>query len=453
MDALLAPYSTRPMRELWSDASVLREMLRFEAELAQAQAECGVIPQEAALVIAQTAQSLQLDALEIGTEAQRAGTLAIPIVKRLKAAVARHAPHHAHLVHWGSTSQDIADTALVLLAQKSLRLLLDDIVRLGNALAALVQAHLRTPMLARTLLQPAAPISFGWKAAGWLDAMTRAALALERARTESAVLQFGGANGTLLLHGAEGARVAQTLARRLELQVPDITWHGARDRLARLASELAITCGVLGKFGRDISLLMQPEVGEAAEPSGKGRGGSSAMPHKRNPVGAMHMLDAAYRAPALAQMLMGELPSEHERGLGSWPNAMPVLETLFGLCANSLAAAVETASGLEVNVEAMHANIEAMYGVVYSESLNAVVAGVVGTAAATDIIADASAQAIREKRHLAHVLNEHPALAGRLPLTELLQACSADNQLAGALPMCEQVLQTWANSARQLARP
>lgn len=451
MDALLATYTTGPMRTLWSDASVLREMLRFEAALAQAQAECGVIPANAAQVIARVAHDLKLDPLQVGTEAQRAGTLAIPLVKRLKAAVAQEAPDYAHLVHWGSTSQDVADTALVLLAQQSLRLLLDDFVRLGSALASLMQSHLRTPLLARTLLQPAAPISFGWKAAGWLDAVTRAALALDRARHESAVLQFGGANGTLLLHGGEGARVAQALARRLHLSVPDISWHGARDRLARLAAELAIAAGTLGKFGRDISLLMQAEVGEAAEPSGKGRGGSSAMPHKRNPVASMHMLDAAYRAPALAQMLMGELPSEHERGLGSWPNALPVMETLFGLCANSLAAAVETAEGLEVNVDAMQANIDAMHGVVYSESLNAVVASVVGTVRASEIIGEASAQAITEKRHLAHVLIEHPELAEHIFVSELLEACRPDSQLAGALPMCEQVLDTWSKVAVRLA--
>src|SRR5690606_38762310 len=245
--------------------------------------------------------------------------------------------------------------------------------------------------LARTLLQPAAPVSFGWKAAGWLDALARCARALARAADEAATLQFGGANGTLLLHGERGGEVGRRLAARLGLAAPAISWHGARDRLARLAGELAILCGMLGKFGRDVSLLMQAEVGEAFEPAGEGRGGSSAMPHKRNPVAAMHMLDAAYRAPALAQTLAAELPAEHERGLGSWPNALPTFHTLFGLCANSLQAAVETAAGLQVDAAAMQSNIDRMFGVVYSESLNRVVAQHLGTAAAAKLLGSASA--------------------------------------------------------------
>lgn len=444
MDALLAAYSNPAMRQLWSDSSVLSEMLHFEACLAHAQAQCGVIPQPVADVIQNVANSLTPDALDIGIEARRAGTLAIPLIKRLKAAVAQQLPESAHLVHWGSTSQDVVDTAVVVLAKKSLSLLLDDMARLGDAFASLVQANLRTPILARTLMQPAAPISFGWKAAGWLDAVSRCTVALQRVQTETAVLQFGGANGALLLHGAEGADVARELARRLQLTAPDISWHGARDRFARLATELAITCGMLGKFGRDISLLMQAEVGEAAEPSGQGRGGSSAMPHKRNPVASMHMLDAAYRAPALAQILMGELPAEHERGLGSWPNALPTLETLFNLCSNSLSAAVETAEGLQLNPQAMQANIDALHGVVFSESLNSAVASVLGPARASEVIAEASAQAITKSQHLVGVLAKHPALAGRLELGELNAACRIDEQLNGALPMCENVVQAWS---------
>lgn len=443
MYALNATYTTEAMQARWCDEAVLAAMLRFETELAAAQADCGFIPAAAAQLIAEVAAELRPDPWEIGREAQRASTLAIPLVKSLKAAVAARDPAVAPLVHLGATSQDLVDTALILVAVESLDDLLQQYQQLGNALAELVTQFDATPMLARTLLQPAAPTSFGWKAASWLDAVTRVYRALTQQRNEVAVLQFGGANGTLLVHGVMGQAVASTLAQRLGLGAPAISWHGARDRFARLAAELAIGCGVIGKFGRDVSLLMQAEVAEAFEPAGEGRGGSSAMPHKRNPVAAMHMLDAAYRAPALAQTLAAELPAEHERGLGSWPNALPTFHTLFGLCANSLQAAVETAAGLQVDAAAMQSNIDRMFGVVYSESLNRVVAQHLGTAAAAKLLGSASAEALQSRRHIIDLLVEHADLQGKVTREELEEACSPDQILEGARPMCQAVLNQW----------
>lgn len=451
MDALNAIASTAAMRALWSDEAVLGAMLRFEAELALAQSACGLIPAQAGPAIAEVCAQVRPDPLPLAVEAQRAGTLAIPLVKQLKAAVAAAHPAYAAYVHFGATSQDIADTALVLLARDSLALLRADMHGLGQALAEHVRTHARTPLLGRTLLQPAAPISFGWKAAGWLDAVTRSACALDRVGQEAATLQLGGANGTLLLHGERGAEVSAQLARQLGLHAPAISWHGARDRLARLASELAITCGVVGKFGRDIALLMQVEVGEAFEPSGEGRGGSSAMPHKRNPVAAMHMLDAAYRAPALAQILVGELPAEHERGLGSWPNALPTLETLFALSANSLAAARETASGLQVDAQAMRANIDRMHGVVFSEALGSVVARALGPAKASAVVSQASQRAMAQARPILDILREDAALMAQVDAQALSAALSTEAQLDGALPMCEAVLRAWHDIESTLA--
>src|SRR5690606_26614825 len=201
-----------------------------------------------------------------------------------------------------------------------------------------------------------------------------------------------------------------------------------------------IVCGMLGKFGRDVSLLMQAEVGEAFEPAGKGRGGSSAMPHKRNPVASMHMLDAAYRAPALAQMLAGELSAELERGLGSWPNALPVFDQLFGICANGLAAAVEVAEGLQLDADAMRRNIDRMYGAVYSESLNSAIAQHLGPAQASEIVGAASARAVTECRPIREILLENPEVAAKVGAAALDQACSAERQLEGALPMCDAVI-------------
>jgi 3-carboxy-cis,cis-muconate cycloisomerase len=443
MEALHLAFSSPAMRAQWRDEAVLAAMLHVEAMLADAQAACGVIPRAAADVIAQACAELRPDAQALALEAHRAGTLAIPLVKALKADVAARDAAAAPYVHVGSTSQDVADTALVMLAQTSLQLLSDDLRRLGDGLAALVTRHANTGMLARTLLQPAAPISFGWKAAGWLDAIGRSAVALRQAGEAARVLQFGGANGTLATHGEAATAVAQALALRLRLQMPAISWHGGRDRLARLGGELAIVCGTLGKLARDVSLLMQSEVGEVFEPEGAGRGGSSAMPHKRNPVGCMHMLDAAYRTPALAMTLVGELPSEHERGLGSWPNALPVLGDLFALTANGVAAAVEVVEGLRVEPDAMLANLGRLHGIVYSEGVSSLLTRKLGPDAAQRIVAEASAQAVRDRTDLGTLLKRHAQVRAVLDSEEIDAVCSLSAQLAATQPMCARVLSQW----------
>lgn len=269
MDALNAFFSTPAIRAIWTDQAVIAAMVRFEAELAAAQRDCGVIPAEAAAAIIDTCSSFSLDADKLAADARVAGTMAIPLVKMLKAAVARRDEGAATYVHYGSTSQDLADTAMVTLARQSLDLLRAELVRLGDALATQVEAHRRTPLLGRTLIQPAAPVTFGWKVAGWLDAAGRSSVALARAGGEACTLQFGGANGTLATHYGEGQRVARVLADRLGLRVPAISWQGGRDRLARLGSELAILCGALGKIGRDISCSCRPRWPRLSNPPAK----------------------------------------------------------------------------------------------------------------------------------------------------------------------------------------
>ncbi|VCU68465.1 3-carboxy-cis,cis-muconate cycloisomerase [Pigmentiphaga humi] len=443
MDALNAFFSTPAIRAIWTDEAVIAAMVRFEAELAAAQRDCNVIPAEAAAVIIDTCSTFTIAPARLASDARVAGTLAIPLVKALKSAVSGRDERAAAYVHYGSTSQDIADTATVLLARQSLGLLLDELVRLGDALAGQVEAHRRTPLLGRTLIQPAAPVTFGWKAAGWLDAAGRCAVALRRAADEACTLQFGGANGTLAAHYGEGQRVARELARRLGLAVPAISWQGGRDRLARLGGELAILCGALGKIGRDISLLMQVEVAEAFEPAGEGRGGSSAMPHKRNPVSSMYLLDAAYRAPALAGILAGELPSEHERGLGSWPNSQPVLADLFSLAASSIAAAVDIAEGVRVDAQAMQDNIDRLYGVVYSEGISLKLSALLGPAAAQRIVGQVCEQAIAQRTPVAGLLKKIPEVAAVLDADDIDVLAGPQPQIAACQPMCSAVLYQW----------
>lgn len=369
MTALRAMFSTAPMLALWKDEAIYRAMLRFEAALAAAQAECGVIPRDAAGTIVRVCENTErFHWSEITADTRVASTAAIPFVKALKQFVSEHAPDQAAFVHYGSTSQDVCDTALVLQAQQALSIVRQHMRRLGDALATHILQHRHTPMLGRTLMQPAAPISFGWKAAGWLDMLGRCALALHEAGEAARVIQFGGANGARVAFFKQSDAVAADVASRLDVNVTVVAWHSARDRLARLGNELAVCCAMLGKVGRDISLMMQNEVAEVFEPMAEGRGGSSAMPHKRNPVGCMHMLDAAIRAPGLASSLVADMVAEHERGLGSWPNALPLLADLFLLLDSSLAIAVDTVEGLRVDPDAMRLNMERLYGIAYVEA-------------------------------------------------------------------------------------
>lgn len=443
--AMRAMFSTEAMRALWTDAAMYAAMLRFEAALARAQAARGVIPPAAADAIARAcAQPHAYDWPEISAQARTAGTAAIPFVKALKEAVAGIAPDHAAYVHYGSTSQDVCETALVLQSQAALRRVLAQMRELGDACARLVRAHRRTPMLARTLMQPAAPISFGWKAAGWLDALGRCAEALGDAGEAGRVIQFGGANGARAALGAQGQALAADVAAALGLRATPIAWQSARDRVARLGNELALCCAMLGKLGRDISLLMQSEVAEAFEQAGAGRGGSSAMPHKRNPMACMHMLDAALRAPPLALALVADMNAEHERGLGSWPNALPLLADLFMLLDNALSMAVETLHGLRVDPAAMHANLDRLHGVVHSESVSMLLGRELGADAARRIVDALCKQALEQGADLGGLLSRHPEVTGRIPAQDIEQACSVARCLDAADAQCELVLASWA---------
>ena len=271
--------TTEPMAQAFSDAAVLGSMLRFETALARVEARAGIIPDLAAAAISR----VPLDAFDpaaIARDARASGTIAIPFVEALTSRVRDDTPEAAAFVHWGTTSQDLSDTALILCLKRAHGLLAGDHARLASALRRLSNEHAGTIMLARTLLQPAAPTTFGLKAAGWLGAATRCETAMTAAFREACVLQFGGAAGTLAALGADGLMVAAGVARDLDLRLPDAPWHAHRDRLAALVAACGVYAGTLGKIARDVSLLMQFEVGEAAEPGG----GSSSMPHKRNPA-------------------------------------------------------------------------------------------------------------------------------------------------------------------------
>jgi 3-carboxy-cis,cis-muconate cycloisomerase len=322
-------FASRDMRTLFSDRATVGRMLMVEAALARAESAVGVIPRNAAAPIAAACNPARFDIEAIGNAARGVGNVAIPLVKALTAAVAKRDENAARFVHWGATSQDVIDTATVLAIRDAEELLGRDLDRAISSLAVLARRHRKKPMAGRTWLQQALPITFGLKAARWAAMLARTRVQLGEAAAAVAVLQLGGAAGTLASLGSKGTAVAKRLAKELELEIPDAPWHGERDRIASVAVALGIVIGAAGKIARDVSLLAQTEVGEALEPAAPGKGGSSTMPHKRNPVGCSQILTAATLAPGIVAGVLSGLVQEHERALGGWQAEWLALPQLF----------------------------------------------------------------------------------------------------------------------------
>lgn len=349
--------SSAEMMAVWNDASLVRHALAFEAALARAQAAEGLMTEAQAAAIGRACAQVDVDIGTLAEEAAHAGTLAIPLVRRLRAEVALSDPEAAEQVHRGATSQDVADTAMMLQARAGLELIDDDLARTAGALVSLAKAHSATPMLGRTLLQGAAPITFGLKAANWLLSIDAARARLARERQAALSLQFGGAAGTRAGLGGAGQKVAERLAAELGLGCPVLPWHSRRDAVAGLAAALAIVAGAAGKIAGDVALLAQGEVAEAFEPAVEGRGGSSAIAHKRNPTGCQVALSSALRAPHLAATILAGMPQEHERGLGGWQAEGAVLAELFAVTHGGVAAMGPVLGGLQVDTAAMANNL------------------------------------------------------------------------------------------------
>jgi 3-carboxy-cis,cis-muconate cycloisomerase len=349
MGALIAARmaSTAEMLACFDDAALVAAALRFERELAVALADHGAIAPDAAAAVARACDGFEPTGL--GEAAAHAGTLAIPLVARLRAAVPAE---HAGAVHLGATSQDVADTALVLQIAQAMPLVAGELAALADRLAHLAQAHATTPALGRTLLQPAELTSFGARAASWLLAIDAAAVRLAREHRAASQLALGGPIGTLSALGTAGPAIRASLAARLGL-ADGPSWHNRRDAIAGLGAALGIAIGATGKLARDVALLMQPALAEVAEPAIAGRGGSSAMPYKRNPTGCQVAVSAAIRAPGLVASLLGGLPQELERGLGGWQAEPPVIADLFALAHGAAHAMRVVVDGLQVDAAAI----------------------------------------------------------------------------------------------------
>jgi len=417
---LVHSLSTTPkMASLFSDESILKTLLAFEVALARAEAGLGIIPASALRAIESAARPELYDSNHIATASLQSGTMIIPFVKALTDQVRKVDGLAAGFVHRGATSQDVADTAMILLLKQAREILRSDVERLESALYRLSEDHATTVMLSRTLLQAAVPTIFGLKVAGWLGAVRRDHARIDSAFEEALVLQFGGAAGTLASLGDKGIAVGQALARELSLSYPDAPWHTHRDRLAALMCALGIMVGSLGKMARDISLLMQNEVAEVAEPVAKGRGGSSAMPHKQNPVGCTLTLAAAYRVPGLVSSFLSSMVQEHERATGGWQSEWATVSSIVQETSLAVAAMVEVAEGLTVDADAMRANLNATRGTIVAERATIMLSEKLGRDVASSLVTRALEQASAKHRDFVDVLGEMPEVTATLGETRL----------------------------------
>ena len=414
--------TTPALAELFSDESVLRAMLDFEAALARAEARSGVIPPDAADAIAASAKPGNFDVAALADATFRAGTPAIPLVKALTEQVRKNEAESARFVHWGATSQDVADTAMSLLLKRAEPILSGDLLRLEKALVALTERRKDSVMIGRTLLQPAPPVTFGLKAAGWFGAVRRGRRRLQNGFRAAAVLQFGGASGTLASLGDRGIAVTQAVSMELGFGTPAAApWHTQRDQLATLICACGVLTGSLGKMARDISLLMQHEVGEASEPGGEGRGGSSTMPNKRNPIACSLTLAATHRVPGLVASFLSAMVQEHERGVGGWQAEWPVVSAVVQSTGVAIASMAEVAEGLSVDAERMRVNIENTNGVIFAERAMMLLGAKLGRDVAHKILETAARKSANEGRNLAAVLAEMPEVSVHLRSIELEQ--------------------------------
>ncbi len=387
------------------DGAWLQAMLDTEAALARALERAGLAADGAGAAVTAAAVAGRFDAAELGRQAVHTGNPVPPLVRALTAAVPRWA---ASAVHHGATSQDILDTAAMLMARDSLDAVLADLGTAAVAAAGLAAAHRDTIMIGRTLLQQAVPVTFGLVAAGWLTAIDEARRGLARFRGERLAVQFGGAAGTLAVLGEAGPRVAALLAGQLDLALPALPWHTDRLRILELASALAGAAAVLGKIARDVTLLAQSEVAEVLE-GGNGRGGSSAMPHKRNPVAAIVLLGCTRQVPGLLATLAVAAEQEHQRAAGGWHAEWEPLADLLRLTGSAASWGAELLSGLRVDAGRMQANLDAAGGFPLAERVAALLAPALGPVAAHDLIAVASADAAAAGDSLGGVLKSGAA--------------------------------------------
>ena len=386
---------------IFAEENVIAQLLRVEAALALAEGEIGVIPSMAGQAIATAAATLAVDQAQLTQAVERDGFPIIELVRQLRAHVGGEA---AEYVHWGATTQDIMDTALVLQLREALIMLQSQLLTLNTQLSALADIHRHTLMAGRTHSQQALPITFGLKVANWLAPLIRHHERFTQLLPRLLVVQLGGAAGTLASLGELGGRVQAGLARQLNLGVPPMPWHTQRDALVECAGWLAMLSGSLAKMAQDIILMAQSEVGELSESNDPARGGSSTMPQKSNPIVSELIVAAARTNAGLLANMHNAMIHEHERATHGWQMEWLALPQMFGLTASALARANFLASNLQIDVTQMRANVDASHGLMLAERLSFVLAPVLGRARAKQVLRDACLTAARDGVHVVDVL-------------------------------------------------
>lgn len=419
-------------REAVSGRAWLQAMLDAERALAAAEARAGLIPAEAAQAIASCCNANLFDPEEIGRKGRSAALPVPPLVRALTEAVLEVSEDAARYVHKGGTSQDITDTAAMLVCRRVFDLILTELDGISAACARLAESHRGTLMAGRTLLQQALPTTFGLKAAGWLVSVLKAKKRLLEVRSSRLAAQLGGAAGTLASLGGSGLPVLREFALELDLPEPVVPWHTDRTRIAEVGGALSLAAGVLGKIALDVILMAQTEVGEVAEPSGEGRGGSSTLPHKRNPVLSLTVLANVRRVQDLSSTLHAAMIQEHERAAGAWHSEWEALSDALALTGGAAAAMREATEGLEVNPQKMRKNLEETNGMLLAENVTTVAAGRLGRLKAHDLVKAACHRALDEGKPLREELLQDAEIGRVLSAEEIDAALDPGRYLGSA---------------------
>jgi 3-carboxy-cis,cis-muconate cycloisomerase len=428
---------TEAMRAVFSDDNRTQRYLDVEAALARVQGRLGVIPQAAAAEIERNCRVDRIDMAKLRAQTERAGSPIVGVVQQLGALCAEP---HGRYCHWGATTQDITDTATVLQIRDALALVDVELAAVADALAGLALRYRDTPMAGRSHLQQAAPISFGYKAACLLSAIERHRARLAELKSRALVGEFGGAVGTLASLGPDGLKVRAALMRELGLAEPDISWHTQRDRIAEVGCFLGLTTGTLAKLAIDTKLMMQTEVGEVAEPFTPGRGASSTMPQKRNPVSSVYLHACAAVVRQHVALLLEAMAADHERATGPWHIEWIVLPEAFVLTAGALAHARTIVDGLQVDAGRMRDNLDLTHGLIVAEAVMMGLAPHLGRERAHDLVYELCRMAIERQRPLLDLLAETSEVTAHLDRERLAVLCEPANYLGFAGEMVDRVL-------------
>src|SRR5271156_3022792 len=419
-------FSTEAMRRVFSDGNRVQKYLDFEAALARAQARLGVIPKEAAEEIVRHCNATEIDFNKLKTQTERIGYPVLPVVQQL---VALCRDGLGEWCHWGATTQDITDTATILQIREALDLVEADIVGIADALAGLARRYRDTPMAGRSNLQQAVPITFGYKCATYLAAFERHRQRLKELRPRVLVGEFGGAAGTLSSLGARGLEVQAALMKELGLGQPEIAWHTVRDRIAEVGCFLGLVTGVCGKIALDVKLMMQTEVEEVYEPFHEGRGSSSTMPQKRNPISSVYITATTSLVRQLVAALLDAMVEDHERATGPWEIEWIAVPEIFSLAPGALAQTRFVVSGLVVDEKKMRANLDITRGLIVSEAVMMGLAPHIGRQYAHDLVYDICRQVVATGRTLLDLLAENKEIAKHLDRAALEKLCDPANYL------------------------